>query len=134
MNYKPVVSFTIIALMLVSILSPVVTASVVYGPSRFNRTTGGPEAVQSNFSLSKTDGNFSLSIKNGDGIENLSSSALIRLNGETVVKTNELNQKVLLIKKNISVQPVNQLEVEMRSIPGSYMTLHWSSVKPTSHP
>jgi len=48
---------------------------------------------------------------------------LIRLNGETAVKTNEFNQNVRLITKNISVQQTNQLEVEMRSIPGSSITL-----------
>jgi len=123
MNYKPLISCTIVALMLVSILSPAVTASVVYGPAQFNRTGGGPDLAQDNFSLSRTDGNFSLFIKNGDGVENLTSSALVRLNGETVVKTNEFNQNVFLISKNISVQPTNGLEVEVRSIPGSYITL-----------
>lgn len=123
MNYKPLISCTIIALVLVSILSPAVTASVVYGPARFNRTSGGPALAQDNFSLIRNDGNFSLFIKNGDGAENLTSSALVRLNGEMAVRANEFNQNIFLISKNISVAPANRLEVEIRSIPGGYITL-----------
>jgi len=117
------VALTVIALIIVSIFSPIVSASIVYGPVTFERTGGSPAAVQDNFLLNKINGNYTLYIKNGDGIDNLSSSSLIRLNGETAVKTNEFNQNVHLITKNISVQQTNQLEVEMRSILGSSITL-----------
>src|SRR5574341_1496403 len=112
-----------IVLILVSIFSPAVSASIVYGHVKFERTDGSPDAVQNNFSLSKINGNYTLYVKNGDGENNPSSSSLIWLNGEKVVRTNEFSQNVRLITKNIPVQQTNQLEVEMRSKPGSYITL-----------
>ncbi|MDJ1420789.1 MAG: VWA domain-containing protein [Candidatus Methanoperedens sp.] len=123
MDHRPFTSYIVIALILVSIFSPAATASIVYGPVKFERTNGAPATVQDNFSLSRINGNYTLYIQNGDEENNQSSSSLIRLNGETVVRTNEFNQNIRLIEKNISVQEKNELEIQVRSSPGSHTTL-----------
>ncbi|KCZ70351.1 hypothetical protein ANME2D_03266, partial [Candidatus Methanoperedens nitroreducens] len=113
MDHRPFTSYIVIALILVSIFSPAATASIVYGPVKFERTNGAPATVQDNFSLSRINGNYTLYIQNGDEENNQSSSSLIRLNGETVVRTNEFNQNIRLIEKNISVQEKNELEIQV---------------------
>lgn len=79
MNNKSLIACTVIVLILASIFSPAVSASIVYDPEKFERTGGSPAAVQNTFSLDEINGNYTLYIKNGDGITNLSSSSLIRL-------------------------------------------------------
>ncbi|KCZ72848.1 hypothetical protein ANME2D_01283 [Candidatus Methanoperedens nitroreducens] len=123
MDHRPFTSYIVIALILVSTFSPAATASIVYGPVKFERTNGAPATVQDNFSLSRINGNYTLYIQNGDEENNQSSSSLIRLNGETVVRTNEFNQNIRLIEKNIAVQEKNELEIQVRSSPGSHTTL-----------
>jgi hypothetical protein len=95
----------------------------VYGPANFERTTNNKNIYFDDFSLNNTDINYTLYIKNGDSETNQSSSALISLNGEKVVKTDRFNQKVQLITENVSLQSINELEIEMRSKPGSGITL-----------
>lgn len=97
-------------------------ASVVYGPSRFVREADSPETVLENFS-GNPGGNHTLVVRNGDGISNGSSSALIILNGEVVIRTNEFNQHIWMIKKNVSLGQENELAVQVRSIPGSYIAV-----------
>lgn len=79
--------------------------------------------VLDDFSIGNPQGNYTLVVRNGDGVSNGSSSALVTLNGETVVRTNEFNQNVRLIKKNVTVGRENQLGVQVRSMPGSSITV-----------
>ena len=111
------------AMILISILSPVVTASTVHGPVKIDRIDGGPDYTIDSFLIDDFNTNHTLFVENGDGVNNLSSSSLVFLNGNQIVKTNDFNQKAELIQRQIEVLPTNELEIEMRSIPGSYITL-----------
>lgn len=113
------------AIIIISIFSPAVMASTVYGPAQFERDDGKPVRVNDSFSLDHVYGNYTLCIRNGDGAINTSSSSLILLNGIPVVGPEDFNQNVELIQKNVSLEAENDIniEVEMRSTPGSQITL-----------
>ncbi|WP_424357942.1 VWA domain-containing protein [Methanocella sp. MCL-LM] len=120
-------SVVIILVLLVTVFSPAIEASVVYGPEKFDRNTGAPGAVTSQFQVSDPHGNYSLYVRNGDlngggDVTNGASSAIVRLNGNTLFSAKDFNQNTYLLKKNVTAQDVNDLQVEVRSIPGSYIT------------
>ncbi|HJH28743.1 MAG TPA: VWA domain-containing protein, partial [Methanosarcinaceae archaeon] len=119
-----ITSIMITAMILISLLSPVVTASIVYGPVKVDRIGRGPDYTIDNFSIDDFNTNHTLFIENGDGVNNLSSSSLVFLNGNQIFKTNDFSQKANLLQRQIEVLPINELEIEMRGIPGSYIT-HW---------
>jgi hypothetical protein len=96
---------------------------VIYGPETFARDGGSPDTVTRTFSVNDTQGNATLIVRNGDGTGNDSSSALIALNGGTIVRTRDFNQQVQMIKRNLSLLQDNVLDVEVRSIPGSQITV-----------
>jgi hypothetical protein len=123
MNYKSISALILVTIILTSFYTPIVLASTVYGPANFERTTNNKNIYFDDFSLSNIDKNYTLYIQNGDSETNQASSALISLNGEKVVKTDRFNQKVQLITENVSLQSINELEIEMRSKPGSGITL-----------
>jgi hypothetical protein len=121
-------AFSAVALatiIIISIFSPAVMASTVYGPAQFERDDGKPVRVNDSFSLDHVYGNYTLCIRNGDGAINTSSSSFIFLNGVPVVGPEDFNQNAELIQKNVSLEPENDIniEVEMRSAPGSQITL-----------
>jgi hypothetical protein len=100
-------------------------ASTVYGPEKFERGEGKPVKVKDSSSLDYTHGNQTLCVRNGDRVNNTSSSSLIYLNGNPVVEPKDFNKNVGFIQKSISLEPKKDfdLEVEMRSTPGSQITL-----------
>lgn len=51
------------------------------------------------------------------------SSGVIKLNGSTIFDTNDFNQQVSSLQKQVSVSNSNQLQVELRSISGSGLTV-----------
>lgn len=125
MKTKAISALALAAIMMISIFSPAVMASTVYGPAQFEREDGKPVRVNDSFSLDHVYGNYTLCIRNGDGAVNTSSSSFIFLNGITVAGPADFNQNVGLIQKNVSLEPENDIniEVEMRSASGSQITL-----------
>jgi hypothetical protein len=90
----------------------------------FQRDTGKPTAVVRTFTVPATTGTFTLHVTNGDGAtDNLVSSAVIRVNGATIVTPSDLNQHVATLDRSLTnlVKGKNTLEVEVRSIPSSYI-------------
>ncbi len=70
----------------------------VFGPTVYERTKGSPDIFVDNFS--SAEGDFILHLDNGrDGGYKIS-SATITLNGETIVRQNELNQNINSINKS----------------------------------
>ncbi|HIH45235.1 MAG TPA: VWA domain-containing protein, partial [Candidatus Methanoperedenaceae archaeon] len=121
---KKFTSFAAIIILLLSIFSPVVEASSIYGPVQFERTEGIPEEYNDTFSLNSAPGNFTLYVLNGNGTTaTRTSSALVTLNGKLAVAPDDFNQNVKLIQKNVSLQRANAIGVEMRSKPGSLITV-----------
>jgi hypothetical protein len=126
MRYKTLLSLLVIALLFFAIYSPVVEASIIFGPEKFSRTTGSPNVYNRNFSIGSPQGNYTLYVKNGDliingsnDISNASSSSEVWFNGEGIFGPDDFKKMGGLLKKRVSAGTANQLKVEMRSKPGS---------------
>jgi len=102
------------------------TATVsLFSPDAFYRNTGAPGPVVRTFSVPAVEGTFALRVENGDGAtDNLISSAVVKVNGVTVVKTSDLSQQVATVERSLTnlVKGANTLEVEVRSVPSSYIS------------
>ncbi len=103
------------------------TATVpLFSPEVFQRSTSAPAAVTRNFVVSATTGTFTLHVQDGDGAaDNLVSAAVIKVNGAMVVTTSDLNQRVDIVDRALTnlVKGDNTLEIEVRSVPSSYITM-----------
>lgn len=97
--------------------------SPVFGPAVYQRDTAKPVVVDKNFSVTNA-GSYTLCIINGDDAgNNRISSAVISINGIEVVSPNEFNQQVGSIIKPVTLNKDNLISVEVRSSPGSYITV-----------
>lgn len=93
----------------------------IFGPM-YGRGTGKPQKVINTFSAHNTNQQFTLSVKNGEG-KNRVSSAVIELNGIQVVGPNDFNKQVDLITKSVNLKQQNEIAVEVRSGPGTFITV-----------
>jgi hypothetical protein len=94
---------------------------------RFYRDAAGPESVTRQFTVPALAGDFTLTLENGSaGGDSRISSAIIKVNGVTVVTTADLSQKVASLQKSLAGlvrKGSNTIEVEVRSMPSAYLTL-----------
>lgn len=97
--------------------------ATVFGPKTYTRTSGRPNSFQENFTASNISSSFTLIVQNGDGGENRTHNARIILNGVEVVGPNDFNQSMDSIQKPVAVLESNTLTVELRSAPGSFITI-----------
>lgn len=98
----------------------------VFGPENFGRTTMKPEEVVRYFTVSDLDAPYSIHIYNGgknNQFEENVTSAAIQLNDSNIIMPNKFNQKVSHIEQPIKLSADNALSVELRSRPGSGMTI-----------
>ena len=95
--------------------------ATVFGPKTYTRTSGRPNLFQENFTASNTSSSFTLIVQNGDNGENRSNSGRIILNGVEVVGPGDF--KVDSIRKPLTLLGTNTLTVELRSQPGSFITI-----------
>lgn len=92
----------------------------------FTRSTGAPEIETSPFSVD-ADGDYFINIANGikdDGKDTQVSSAIIKVDGTTVIGPSDLNKNVLF--KAIPIQLTageHNISVELRSKPDSFVTI-----------
>jgi len=124
MSVKRIAPILVILVLLMSILSPMVNASVVFGPMRYDRTTGSPNYYNDSFLINRPNGNYTLYVKNGDLISNSSSSnasvsSVVTLNGKTIFRPDDFKKEARLLRQNVSISSQNEMNVDMRGIPGS---------------
>jgi hypothetical protein len=96
-----------------------------FGPESFVRNTGAPSPVVRTFNVPSAQGTFTLRVINGTGAgDNAVSSAVVDVNGTTILKANDFNQNVSQISRTLTnlAQGANTLSVELKSIPSSYLT------------
>ena len=93
----------------------------IFGPEKFTRATGKPVTLVRRFDTSGFLGPFWLCIENGSDRGVRISSAVIGLNGRTVVRPEAFNPKVILIEKEIELLQRNSLTIQLRSRPGSWI-------------
>jgi hypothetical protein len=106
----------------------------VFGPEKYIRETGKLQKITKTFSVQNPEGEFTLNVQNGEGKRGRVSSAVIKLNGVHVVGPNEFNKQVDLITKPISLKQQNEISVEVRSEPGTWIivTILGGGVPPVS--
>lgn len=96
-----------------------------FGPQNYQRGTGPPLTVTESFTILNPNTTYTMRINNGGLIGEFGrvSSAVITLNGVQVVGPNEFNQTVAVIEKPITLAAANTLAAELRSQPGSGITV-----------
>ncbi|MBE9536639.1 MAG: hypothetical protein IMF07_05610, partial [Proteobacteria bacterium] len=96
-----------------------------FGPKDFTRGNGKPAIESAAFNIKNPDTAYTLNIYNGgDGSEYKKvSSAIIELNNNNLFGTKDFKQKTTLLKKQVGLSSSNKLEVELRSIPDSGLTI-----------
>ena len=92
------------------------------GPKQYIRAEGKPIVYTDNFPGRMGQG--ALLIRNGtfEGA-NRASSAIIKVNGQVVCRTNDFNLEVYELEFPVSLEENNTLSVELRSEVGSYLTI-----------
>lgn len=96
-----------------------------FGPKTFVRGSGKPVMETATFNIKNPNTSYNLHIYNGgiNSERSKVSSANITLNGTNVFGTNDFNQQISHLQKNITVSTSNTLQVELRSSTGSGLTI-----------
>ncbi|MGD1045724.1 MAG: Ig-like domain-containing protein [Bacteroidota bacterium] len=99
---------------------------VIFGPQRFNRTTGAPNEYTVQFALPAGAASpYTMHVVNGasNGLNRVS-SATIKINGSQILGPSDFNQQVGVIDRTVSLITNNVLYVHLASAPGSYLTIN----------
>jgi PKD repeat protein len=91
---------------------------VAFGPQTFTRDTGPPTSVLAKFSVVDPTTTYTMLI-DSSGV----SSALITLNGVSVVSQSDFNSNVSQILRPISLLPSNEVSVTLNGKPGERLTI-----------
>jgi RHS repeat-associated protein len=97
----------------------------IFGPEVFSRDAGASQAAIRNFTVTDLSAStFLLKVDNGSVEEGGQvSSAVVVLNGTTILKQNDFNQNIYFLEEPVSLLATNELEVRVNSIPSSYITI-----------
>jgi hypothetical protein len=98
-------------------------AQPIFGPAKYERTSGTPEIQSSTFQACNTGAVYRLVVENGAAGKDRVSSATISLNGLEVIRPSDLNQRVEQVEKEVSLQGDNTLAVRLASNPGGFLTM-----------
>src|SRR5574341_1521519 len=97
----------------------------LFGPESFSRSSG---VALRNFNVPSTQGTFTLRLKNGDDAgNNKVSSATVKVNGATIVRSSDFNQQVVWIIKPltnlVAGSNTRSVEVSNKSSTSSFVTI-----------
>ena len=97
----------------------------IFGPKRYDRTTGKSNTYQDNFVLKQgAKAPFTLTLTNGaSNGSNRVSSGTVTLNGVVIIKQSDLSQQVGSLQRVVSVNANNTIEVDLSGTSGSYLTI-----------
>lgn len=120
---------------LAMVMSPTLgwAGALVFGPQTFIKGPGGPETFQVTFPVDDPRGTFWLQVFNGANGENLVKNGRIRLNGVEVAEASDFREATRLqfhFTKDVTLQAVNVLEVELRGKEGNLITIEIRRAKP----
>ena len=96
---------------------------VLFAPEKFIRETAKPEKIVKTFSAQDVAGRHTLIVQNGEGEGFGVTSAVIYLNGQRVVEPGEFNKNVDWIEKPVLLEDQNEISVEIRSKPGTWIVV-----------
>jgi hypothetical protein len=122
-------SFVLITMILWS-TNLVWSATTIYGPRKFIRSTGKPVVVTETFSAPSAT-TYNLIVLNGEKGKNRVSSAAVKINGIEILRESDFNQQVDRIERSVSLILSNSISVELKSAPGSFITI---SILAINHP
>ena len=92
-----------------------VTDLPIFGPQHFDRTQGKPPVYVETFERCEPSDLALLRVWNGDSKESRIEAARIYVNGALVAAENEFKKKVPYFEKQITVEKVNELKVEVKA-------------------
>ncbi|MDF1551505.1 MAG: MopE-related protein [Deferrisomatales bacterium] len=96
----------------------------VFGPEPFVRDTGAPQSAVRDFTVPIAAQSYVLQVQNGSVDQaDLIASAVIKVNGTTIFKQNDFNQHTYYLESPVSLGIQNQLDIQLNSIPSSYVTI-----------
>ena len=103
--------------------------TTLFGPKQYDRTKGKPNVYTDTFPGSPKEG--SLIVKNGDqnGGHRVT-SALIFMNGQQIFSPSDFKKHVYRLEASIDLAEDNIIKVELRSKPGSYLTIRVTQETP----
>ncbi|MGZ6347880.1 MAG: Ig-like domain-containing protein [Anaerolineales bacterium] len=128
-----VYSALLVTTMILWSINLVSAATTIYGPRKFTRSTGKPVVVTETFSAPSAT-TYNLIVLNGDKGKNRVSSATVKVNGIEILKESDFNQQVDRIERSISLLLSNSISVELKSAPGSFITISITFENPNRPP
>jgi len=96
-------------------------SSPLFGPKKYDRTTGAPNVYTDGFEVCSIGASYSLVVENGEAGANRVSSASITLNGTEVVAEKDFNQKVGRIERPVALNAENRIDLRLASGPGGFV-------------
>ncbi|TDX48919.1 putative Ig domain-containing protein [Orenia marismortui] len=91
---------------------------------RYVRNRGKPKIEVDSFKALNPEDEYIITIKSGKDKKTRVSSALISINGHKIAQPKDFNKHVREIKKKIRVQKNNQIKVEVRGKPESFLVVN----------
>jgi hypothetical protein len=111
--------FSILCLFAANLLAVQVT---LLGPKQYVRTDGLPNIYTDSFPGRSGQGKIIVTNGGVDGTVAIS-SAIIKINGIQIFGPSDFNQNVRLLERMVSLQDENTISVELRSKPGSFLSI-----------
>jgi len=117
--------FLFLAVALAGFDRPSTQETTLYDAVVYGRDRGKPQTVSESFAVADAHGTFTLVVQNGDPDtkKHRVSSGQVLLNGAVVAATRDFSKKVDRIERSVTLERINQIEVEVRGKPGSYLSL-----------
>jgi hypothetical protein len=96
----------------------------IFGPTQFSRATAPPQDVTRTFQNCAPSAEYKLVVLNGnvDGTSRVSSGSLA-INGTEILRPSDFNQHFARMERPIRISASNQIQVRLRSSPGSFITV-----------
>ncbi|HEX9644551.1 MAG TPA: PKD domain-containing protein, partial [Acidimicrobiia bacterium] len=102
----------------------------VFGPRVYTRDTGKPRVEIDTFTVAIPDGDYTLAVQNGDSPATRVTSAVIFFNGRQLFAPDDFKKQVPLLTVGVALAEENEIRVELRSKPGSFLVI---SIAGTPH-
>lgn len=131
-----------INLVWILVVQPSWAGELVFGPQKFTRLTGKPQKEVVTFQIPNSNGRYLVQVRSGEAVpkpgaepgivqsQHVVSSAVIVINGMQVAGPQDFSQKLFGFQKEITLNSNNILEVEVRGVPESFITLQIREAEP----
>ncbi|MCP4693978.1 MAG: tandem-95 repeat protein, partial [Desulfobacterales bacterium] len=118
--------FTMISIMVLFTGAVFAADVTLFGPLQYTRTTGQPNNFIDTFRGAPGEGRLIVrngELSSGNNVSNSVSSAKIYVNNEQILGPGDFNKHVHFMEAPISLVENNTIEIELRSKPGSHITV-----------